>query len=559
MELTPRQFVAEVTKIFNMPSRGRTAEQRQFLHACGSLYKRKLSQKATNASNATVQSAILALDTELQAQTGAPLSTALMETSPDTCAFDHYADELLAALDAAAEPTITAESAALSALLTLGEFKSIDGEFGFELHSYMVGGRRMQVGGGLVDSLKKLGQTVCGLFTGGVKSADDSAGYAIDSVSAKITTPGFFKSVASNLGIAGVLFAGSRDPVITLAIRVVNQLNASLDISSYCGNVFLFGTNVASLMSSLVMVTPKIVAVMFLWKVISIVRETLLEVGVATVNKMDDIPTNDTLKAAMKSNLPGLYETILKRVLAAMGKKTTAAVATNSGSGSGSGSGSAAAAPPAYAPTPARVNTAVGTNVGRANAGVGSNVGRVNAGVGSNVGRVNTAVGTNVGRTNTAVGTNVSRVNVGVNASSVGELTSLAPAPAAQAPKGRRRGRASPSTEALQDVNITSEEVVGALSAAVSLPVEAVVVPTANAPPLQRSLSVAAASEEVVDLAPIQAATDATSLGVLAEAVEEYAAAESLSKLKRTKRGGRRTRRKGSKKGNKKVKKSTRK
>ena len=530
MELTPRQFVAEVTKIFNMPSRGRTAEQRQFLHACGSLYKRKLSQKATNASNATVQSAILALDTELQAQTGAPLSTALMETSPDTCAFDHYADELLAALDAAAEPTITAESAALSALLTLGEFKSIDGEFGFELHSYMVGGRRMQVGGGLVDSLKKLGQTVCGLFTGGVKSADDSAGYAIDSVSAKITTPGFFKSVASNLGIAGVLFAGTRDPVITLAIRVVNQINASLDISSYCGNVFLFGTNVASLMSSLVMVTPKIVAVMFLWKVISIVRETLLEVGVATVNKMEDIPTNDTLKAAMKSNLPGLYETILKRVLAAMGKKTTAAVATNVAAAA-----AAPAAAPAYAPTPARANTAVGTNVARANAGVGSNV----------------------GRTNTAVGTNVSRVNVGVNASSVGELTSaLAPAPV-QAPKGRRRGRASASTEALQDVNTTSEEVVGALSAAVSLPVEAVVVPAANASPLQRSLSVAAASEQVVDLAPIQAATDASSLGVLAEAVEEFAAAESLSKLKRTKRGGRRTRR--VKKVNKKGKKSMRK
>ena len=537
MELTPRQFVAEVTKIFNMPSRGRSAEQRQFLHACGSLYKRKLSQKATNATNATVQSAILALDTELEAQTGAPLSTALMETSPDTCAFDHYADELLAALDAAAEPTITAESAALSALLTLGEFKSIDGEFGFELHSYMVGGRRMQVGGGLVDSLKKLGQTVCGLFTGGVKAADDSAGYAIDSVSAKITTPGFFKSVASNLGIAGVLFAGSRDPVITLAIRVVNQLNASLDISSYCGNVFLFGVNVASLMSSLVMVTPKIVAVLFLWKVVSIVRETLLEVGVATVNKMDDIPTNDTLKAAMKSNLPGLYETILKRVLAAMGKKTTAAVATNvAGSAAAPGSGSAAAA---YAPTPARTNTAVGTNVGRVNAGVGSNVSRLN----------------------TAVGTNVGRVNVGVNASSVTALTSPLPAPAPAQGKGRRRGRASPSTEALQDVNTTSEEVVNALSAAVSLPVEAVVVPAANAAPLQRSLSVAAASEQVVDLAPIQAATDASSLGVLAEAVEEYAAAEALSTLsgKRTKKGGRRTRRKGSKKGNKKVKKSMRK
>jgi len=524
MDLTPKQFVAEVTKIFNMPSRGRTAEQRQFLHACGSLYKRKLSQKATNASNAsnasnaTVQSAIRALDTELQAQTGAPLSTDLTETSPDVCAFDHYADELLAALDAASEPTITAESAALSALLTLGEFKSIDGEFGFELHSYMVGGRRMQVGGGLVDSLKKLGQTVCGLFTGGVKSADDSAGYAIDSVSAKITTPGFFKSVVSNLSIAGVLFAGSRDPVITLAIRVVNQLNASLDISSYCGNVFLFGVNVAALMGSLVMVTPKIVAVMFLWKVISIVRETLLEVGVATVNKMDDIPSNETLKTAMKSNLPGLYETILKRVLAAMGKKTTEAVATNapgSGSGSGSGSGAAGAgadaAATAYAPTPSRAN----------------------AGVGSNVGRVNTAVGSNVGR-----------VNVGVNASSVSAISSAA-APV-QAPKGRRRGRASASTEALQDVNTTSEEVVDALSSAVSQHVEAVVVPAANAQaPLQRSLSVAAASEEVVDLAPIQAATDASSLGVLAEAVEEYAAAEALTKLsgKKTKRGGRRTRR----------------
>jgi hypothetical protein len=502
-----------------MPSRGRSAEQRQFLHACGSLYKRKLSQRATNvtnasnASNATVQSAIRALDTELAAQTGAPLSTSLTETSPDMCAYDHYADELLAALDAAEEPTITAESAALSALLTLGEFKSIDGEFGFELHSYMVEGRSMQVGGGLVDSLKKLGQTVCGLFTGGVKAADDSAGYAIDSVSAKITTPGFFKSVASNLGIAGVLFAGTRDPVITLAIRVVNQINGSLDISSYCGNVFLFGTNVAALMGSLVMVTPKIVAVMFLWKVISIVRETLLEVGVATVNKMDDIPTNETLKAAMKSNLPGLYETILKRVFAAMGKKTTEAVATNAPS----------------APAPARVNTGVGSNVSRANAGVGSNVARAN----------------------TAVGTNVGRVNVGVNASSVGELTS-APAPApAQAPKGRRRGRASASTDALEEVNTSSEEVVGALSAAVALPVEAVVVPAANAQaPLQRSLSVPAASEGLVDLAPIQAATDATSLGVLAEAVEEFAAAEALSKLsgrakgsKAPKRGGRRTKR----------------
>ena len=523
MELTPRQFVAEVTKIFNMPSRGRSAEQRQFLHACGSLYKRKLSQKVTNASNATVQSAIRALDTELQAQTGAPLSTSLTETSPDMCAYDHYADELLAALDAAEEPTITAESAALSALLTLGEFKSIDGEFGFELHSYMVEGRNMQVGGGLVDSLKKLGQTVCGLFTGGVKAEDDSAGYAIDSVSAKITTPGFFKSVASNLGIASVLFAGTRDPVITLAIRVVNQINGSLDISSYCGNVFLFGTNVAALMGSLVMVTPKIVAVMFLWKVISIVRETLLEVGVATVNKMDDIPTNETLKAAMKSNLPGLYETILKRVFAAMGKKTTEAVATNV---------AAAAAPPAYAPTPARANT-----------------------LGSNVGRANAAVGSNVARANTGVGTNVSRVNVGVNASSVGELSSgLAPAPA-QAPKGRRRGRASASTEALEEVNTSSEEVVGALSAAVALPVEAVVVPpanaanAANAAPLQRSLSVPAASEGLVDLAPIQAATDATSLGVLAEAVEEFAAAEALSKLsgkrgsQAPKRGGRRTKR----------------
>jgi len=524
MELTPRQFVAEVTKIFNMPSRGRSAEQRQFLHACGSLYKRKLSQRATNAtnasnaSNATVQSAIRALDTELQAQTGAPLSTALRETSPDMCPFDHYADELLAALDAAAEPTITAESVALSSLLTLGEFKSIDGEFGFELHSYMVGGRRMQVGGGLVDSLKKLGGTVCGLFTGGVKAADDSVGYAIDSVSAKITTPGFFKSVASNLGIAGVLFAGSRDPVITLAIRVVNQINASLDISSYCGNVFLFGVNVASLMSSLVMVTPKIVAVLFLWKVVSIVRETLLEVGVATVNKMDDIPTNDALKTAMKSNLPGLYETILKRVLAAMGKKTTAAVATNVASAASASAG---------------VNAAVGSNMSRANAGVGSNMSRANAGVGSNVGRV----------------------NVGVNASSVSALTSPAAqqAPsAAQAPKGRRRGRASASTEALHQVNTSSEEVVTALSAAVAEPVTAVVVPSTNVgnassgqAQLQRSLSVPAASEQIVDLAPIQASTEAASLTVLAEAVDEYAAAEALVTLsgKRVKRGGRRTKR----------------
>ena len=151
------------------------------------------------------------------------------------------------------------------------------------------------------------------------------------------------------------------------------------------------------------------------------------------------------------------------------------------------------------------------------------------------------------------------RVNVGVNASSVTALTSPLPAPAPAQGKGRRRGRASPSTEALQDVNTTSEEVVNALSAAVSLPVEAVVVPAANAAPLQRSLSVAAASEQVVDLAPIQAATDASSLGVLAEAVEEYAAAEALSTLsgKRTKKGGRRTRR--IKKANKKVKKSMRK
>jgi hypothetical protein len=85
--------------------------------------------------------------------------------------------------------------------------------------------------------------------------------------------------------------------------------------------------------------------------------------------------------------------------------------------------------------------------------------------------------------------------------------------------------------------------------------VEAVVVPpanpanAANVAPLQRSLSVPAASEGLVDLAPIQAATDATSLGVLAEAVEEFAAAEALSSLsgkrgsKAPKRGGRRTKR----------------
>lgn len=509
MELTPRQFVAEVTKIFNMPSRGRTAEQRQFLHACGSLYKKNMLARQGGATNASIQTAIRALDDQIVAETGAALEDRAGPEEQLVCAYDHYADELLASLESSMEPTLSAESSALAALLTLGEFKSINGEFGFELYDYkpsgpMQGGMR---GGGLVDSLKKLGSTVCGLFTGGVKSADESAGAMVDSVSAKISTPGFFRSISGNIGVASILFAGTRDPVITLAVRIVNQLNSSLDITSYCGNVFLFGTNLASLMASLVTLTPKLVTVIFLWKVVTIVRELLVEVSLSTANNVQGrIPTDEELKSKIKENLPGLYETIVKRVVSAMGKKTTKAV-----------------------------------NVGKANAG------KVNAGKAS-AGPVNEAL--------KSANTASDKVVESLSAAAAKRVNSVVVP--SEKPSGSASGSASAAGTGLSNNSKGNSEANaknGNAKANGSTSANSKNA-TANSKNGNAKTSVEEAASSTVDISTLAAEG---SLEVLAAAVEEFSAAEALTQLgahqpsKRGKRGGRRTKR--SKKQNRQTKK----
>jgi hypothetical protein len=339
--LTPKQFVAKVVGIFNMPSAGRTSEQRQFLHACGSLYKKKLLHGTQeSAANASITAAVKALDTEVERATGATLGPVdSMVESGEECSIDAYAPDLVDLIYENTESLgLTDEAKALEILLSLGEFKSINGEFGFELYE-LKGGSRKQRGGGAWSSLKKLTSSVCDLFKGGVRGVDDKIGSAIDSVSTKLSSPGFFDSIfstefLSTAGIFGVVFTGSGDPVIRLATTVVRQLTTTIDVTSSFANVFHFGTNVYSLMSALIGLSPKLICILFLWKVVKIIREVLAEYAKAAATmQLPAGPNAKNVKGVLNArfmegvkkagdNLPGIYEVILARVLAAMGRKS---------------------------------------------------------------------------------------------------------------------------------------------------------------------------------------------------------------------------------------------
>jgi len=430
---TPREFVAEVVKLFKMPSSGRTLEQRRFLHACGSLYKKRqaegnLIQKGKQDPEGPVAPPAPELE-------GPPL----LQVEPQTsCApVSQYEDELMSSLVTSLEglgisDPINKEAAALAILLSMGEFTTSDrGEFGFEFNTYeksqvaekegemmsLAGGgrRRRQRGGGIMDAFKRLRSTVCGVFTGGVTSSDKAGELAIDAVSAKINTPGFFSSVIKHLGAISIVFFGTGDPAVKLAIRIITQLNEQIDLAKYSGNVLLFGKNVLLLGQSLSFLTPKLVGLFLLYKTVLLVREAIVEIGKASVQAgMNASSSSGGVTAAslgtyIKGKSPAakdaavsMYESIIKRVCSCYGRKVapsaTVAAAAAAAPAPAGGAVTAAANAKSDAVVSAiaavsKKNSAAGPN-GRSNARSGSNVtfSVSNASAGNN-GRRNASTG----------------------------------------------------------------------------------------------------------------------------------------------------------------------
>jgi hypothetical protein len=347
-KLTTWQFVAEVVKIFKIPSSGRTPEVKKFLHACGSLYKKWLQEQGTGASNSAIQTAIQRLNTEVSAETGVALEDTFA-VSDESCpselsVTDVYSQALVDSLESTTDAEMSAQSQALAFLLTIGHFTSVNDEFGFELFDYngtMKGGRRFrkQSGGGLKESLLNLGKQVCGLFTGRFSAAEESAAVSVDKAAAVISTPGYFDSILNlpNLSAAGIVLGGSGDVFVRLATNLVGKLDAVLPSpATSFGNIFLFGKNVAGLMGSLIWVAPKIVCLLFLWKVVMVLREYMFEVGVSTAMQIkESIPSNERLKEELKKrlteelkkqgNMSGLLQGLTKRVCSVLGVNSTKA------------------------------------------------------------------------------------------------------------------------------------------------------------------------------------------------------------------------------------------
>jgi hypothetical protein len=418
---TPREFVAEVVKIFKMPSSGRTLDQRQFLHACGSLYKKR--QAEGNLIRKGAQ------DPEGSAAPQAPEleGPPLVHVEPQTSCVSasRYEVALMSSLVASLEglgisDPINKEASALAILLSMGDFTtSEDGEFGFEFNTYekeeveekqgemmslQGGGRRRhrrQRGGGIMDAFRRLGSTVCGIFTGGVSSSDKAGEIAIDAVSAKLNTPGFFSSVITHLGAISIVFFGTGDPAVKLAIRIITQLNSQIDMAKYGGNVLLFGKNVLLLGQSLTYLTPKLVGLFLLYKTVLLVREALVEIGTASVqaginaSSASGGVTARSIGAYIKGKTPAakdaavsMYQSIIKRVCCCYGRKV-APSATAAAAATAAAPASAAAAAPSGGSVTAAANaksdavvSAIAT-VSRKNSSVGPN-GRANAASGAN-------------------------------------------------------------------------------------------------------------------------------------------------------------------------------